>query len=287
VMYVALTRAAHALHIFLPSGMQRLAGSKGHPGYLIKDAFIAGQALEPATTMFEMGESDWFLKCDQSTAVEEVVEETSTQEVAPQPNLARSRAQRRHLETVAPSQIGNNRFVQVSDRLSRKRNPARDRGTVIHAWLAEIQWSDSVPTDEQLLQLAEPHAQNIDVAKTLKQFKKMLKREEVGDMLDEEKYMTYLRSSVPDLPADIRLEVRAEQPVAGRDGNQIVSGTIDRLILVRSAAGKLLAAEIVDFKTDQDASNSERYEMQIAAYRRVIASSLRIDDVLTRLVFLP
>ena len=74
--------------------------------------------------------------------------------------------------------------------------------------------------------------------------------------------------------------------MAGRDGNQIVSGTIDRLILVRSPDGKLLAAEIIDFKTDQDATQSERYEMQIAAYRRVIASSLRIENVSTRLVFL-
>ncbi len=282
VMYVALTRAAHALHIFLPSGMQKLRGSKGHPGYLIKDAFIPGQELEPATTMFEMGESDWFLNCDQP----KLAEETDTEEVGPQPKLARSRKQRRHLETVAPSQIGNNRFVQVSDRLSRKRNSSRDRGTVVHRWLAEITWRDAIPPDEKLLSLAESFTQHLDVAKTLKQFNTMLKSEELRDILDKKKYLADLRASMPSLPPDFRVEVRQEQPVAGRDGNQIVSGTIDRLILVRSPDGKLLAAEIIDFKTDQDATQSERYEMQIAAYRRVIASSLRIENVSTRLVFL-
>ena len=100
---------------------------------------------------------------------------------------------------------------------------------------------------------------------------------------------------MPDLPVDIQLEVRSEQPVAGRDGNQIVSGTIDRLVLVRSSEEKLLAAEIIDYKSEQDSSSDDdahekrrdRYEMQIGAYRRVIGSSLRIESVSTRLVYLP
>ena len=60
VLYVALTRAAHALHVFLPSGMDGIRGSKGHPGFLINDAFLEGQKLEPGKTMFAMGDAEWF-----------------------------------------------------------------------------------------------------------------------------------------------------------------------------------------------------------------------------------
>jgi ATP-dependent exoDNAse (exonuclease V) beta subunit len=55
---------------------------------------------------------------------------------------------------------------------------------------------------------------------------------------------------------------------------------------------ELLAAEIIDFKTESSNSSSsveekeQRYETQMAAYRRVIGSSLRVKNVTSRLVFL-
>ena len=83
---------------------------------------------------------------------------------------------------------------------------------------------------------------------------------------------------------------------------------VDRLVLIRvvqdgrtgdstaqdAQPGKLIAAEIIDFKTETYESSSDearelnrnRYEMQIAAYRRAARSSLRIENVSTRLVYL-
>lgn len=293
VLYVALTRAAHALHIFLPSGMQKMRGSKGHPGYLIKDAFIQGQALEPAKTMFELGDPNWFTQG--TVAVTET--DNDLEASSPEPRLARPRGTKRNLETLAPSQIGLNRYVRLSDRLSLARNAARDRGTVIHRWLAQLDWLDQqkCTSDDELIQVAEPFSEYVDIKQALAEFRAMLSTEEVLDILDHERYRADLQVQMPNLPANFDIEVRMEQPVAGRDGNRIITGTIDRLVLIRLASGELVAAEIIDYKTDtsdqtDDTSREQRrdrHETQIGAYRRVIRSTLRIENVTTRLVYLP
>lgn len=314
VLYVALTRAAHALHVFLPSQMQKLRSTKGHPGYLIKDAFLPGVALEAGKTMFELGDARWF---DDGTAdglgdgaIQGQTEsamigkdgpggDDAESEVPqmPAPRLARSRGTRRHLETVAPSQIGLQRFARVRDRLVRQPNSTRDRGTVLHQWLAQVTWLDdaSFPTDEKLRQLAAPFADTLDFDRLLVEFRQMLEAEELRDVLDRSRFQTDVLAQLPSGTQAVACEVRNEQRVAGRDGDQIVSGTIDRLVLLRDATGKILGAEIIDYKSEQAGDGDgealekrrDRYEMQIAAYRRAIRSSLRIENVTTRLVFLP
>lgn len=290
VLYVAMTRAVHALHVFIPENMQ-MGGAKGHAGYLIKDTFAPGERLQPNTTIYEKGDKEWFMNIpgEQAPSTEEKVTE------APQPQLARGSSQARHLETVAPSQIGANRYVSLGERANGKDSAAKDFGTVVHLWLAQVEWrsgsAKSELDDAELRRLAEPWANSVEIGKTLRRFKKMLVEEPLSEILNHDVYLRDLRKSMPGLPEQIELEVRLEQPVAGRDDNQIVTGKIDRLVLVRSA-GKIIAAEIIDYKTDIDGDanavekKTERYETQMAAYRRVIASSLRIDHVSTRLLFL-
>ena len=292
VLYVAMTRAVHALHVFIPQGMQR-GGAKNHSAYLIKDAFAPGVALTPASTVFETGDRHWFMNIPEAR----VRTPEPTTPGTPEPKLARSRKPSRHVETVLPSQIGASRFVHLRDRLARGNEAARNYGTLIHLWLSQIEWLDaeagSVPDDTEFLKLAQPFVDHVDVGKALKKFRGMLSTEPLRDILNQEKCLDELRRSLPALPDDVQIEVRVEQPVAGRDNDKIVTGTIDRLILVR-AGNRIVAAEIIDFKTELPdpgdaaklAQKTERYETQMAAYRRAIAASLRIEHVSTRLVFL-
>ena len=160
VLYVAMTRAVHALHVFVPHGMQRARGSKGHAAYLLKDAFAGGEPLEPVTLIHEAGDKHWFLNLPTQKEVEVHVEPST-----PQPRLAKPKAQRRGFETVAPSQIGANRYVRMGDRFTRTGDEAKDYGTLVHLWLSQITWDDNVPSKARLRELAEPFADRIKVTR--------------------------------------------------------------------------------------------------------------------------
>ena len=80
-----------------------------------------------------------------------------------------------------------------------------------------------------------------------------------------------------------------------RIGDELLAGSIDRLVLVRRG-GKLIAAEVIDYKTDvipdRDkaalAAKVEFYRPQIEAYRLAVSKLYRLDEraIGGRLVFM-
>jgi ATP-dependent exoDNAse (exonuclease V) beta subunit len=91
-----------------------------------------------------------------------------------------------------------------------------------------------------------------------------------------------------------RLEVHNERRFAVRDENRLLSGVIDRLVLLYEGT-RLVAADIIDYKTDaasrDDAQHLDQltgfYRPQIAAYRRAVAKTcgLRGEQITARLLF--
>jgi ATP-dependent exoDNAse (exonuclease V) beta subunit len=91
------------------------------------------------------------------------------------------------------------------------------------------------------------------------------------------------------------LEVLRERRFAVRAGDELIVGTVDRLVVLRRG-GRPLACDIVDFKTDAIsagdsravAAKIEHYTPQLAAYRDAVARSFRLEPaaVTARLVFL-
>ena len=96
-------------------------------------------------------------------------------------------------------------------------------------------------------------------------------------------------------PGEINLEVLREHPFAIRDGDQILSGAIDRLVLIRRK-GQLLAADIIDFKTDELppnnpaalAARTDFYRPQVEAYRRAVAKiyCLKVTEISWKTAYL-
>ena len=90
-------------------------------------------------------------------------------------------------------------------------------------------------------------------------------------------------------------ELRHDYPIAYRDQHVLTEGRIDRLVLLKQN-GKIVAADILDFKTDRfapDDGNSlnklcRYYEPQLLAYRRAIqeAYGLSQRDITASLLFL-
>jgi ATP-dependent exoDNAse (exonuclease V) beta subunit len=91
------------------------------------------------------------------------------------------------------------------------------------------------------------------------------------------------------------LVVERELPFLLREEGALVEGIIDRLVLVRRE-GRVVAAEVVDYKTDRIAPGDDEalresvalYAPQLRAYRRAVAHLYGIepDAVRLRLVYL-
>lgn len=89
--------------------------------------------------------------------------------------------------------------------------------------------------------------------------------------------------------ADVTVRVQAERPPAGRKGDEIQEGSIDRLVLVERGS-RVVEAHVLDFKTDamapgDDAAVQERtrhYRPQIEAYREVIRERYGIEGEAVR-----
>jgi ATP-dependent helicase/nuclease subunit A len=139
------------------------------------------------------------------------------------------------------------------------------RGERIHAWLAQISWiEDGLPTVAELLSTTGA----------------------LGDAEEAERLLAQIREpssplhrifSKPTLPgAELWRERRFAVMDATDQSAELLTGTFDRVVLWRNADGTAKAAQIIDFKTDPFASETdrqrleERYRPQLAAYRRAL-----------------
>ena len=92
----------------------------------------------------------------------------------------------------------------------------------------------------------------------------------------------------------IRDRVRNEHGIALREGDAVITGSIDRLVLVYSG-DELVAADVIDFKTDrvsqQDpealAEKVAYYMPQLNAYRQAVSQveQLPVARIAARLLF--
>jgi ATP-dependent exoDNAse (exonuclease V) beta subunit len=92
----------------------------------------------------------------------------------------------------------------------------------------------------------------------------------------------------------LNLKVQNERGFAIREGGKLLTGFIDRLVLLESK-GQIIAAEIIDFKTDafdaadarQVLEKTEFYAPQLDAYRLSVAqlTGLPTDRIAATLAF--
>jgi ATP-dependent exoDNAse (exonuclease V) beta subunit len=162
---------------------------------------------------------------------------------------------------------------------------ARDRGTIAHAWLEQIGWiEDGIPEDVELRRIAcelRPRIADDDLERLLTDFHGWLEKATVRETLSRAAYGDEAR-------------VETELAFAGRAGDSIVRGFIDRLVLL-GPSGSPHGAEVIDFKTDVLAEDTEEFERraafyapQLQAYREAVANAfgLGLESVAGQLVFL-
>ncbi|QDU95617.1 UvrD-helicase domain-containing protein [Lignipirellula cremea] len=298
VLYVATTRAVHALHMVIrpskKSEKQLLRTAAG----MLRAALTDGQFAEPSSLLFELGDPQWYASSTPTELPDVVAETTDEEPLVVTLNPAPSRP-RGVVRKAAPSQHEGGQAVSLRSVLQGDDLWGLRRGQILHAWLDKISWLSAGPPDrETLFRIAKKiGAGPLSLPALMDEFEQMLQQPNLHKVLTLESYQPPRGLPLPaevidQLGENCTAETLREQRFAVREGEQIAEGVIDRLTLLR-CDGKLLAADLVDFKTDSLRNHGdgqslvEYYRPQMEAYRQAAAKTLNLDPrhVTARLLF--
>ncbi len=298
LLYVALTRAVHALvMIVAPSGDRERNLPATFAG-LLRGALADPGRAEPETTLYEHGDRYWFRQLPRRAEAAAPSPEPLRVALASGDGGPAARGRERR----SPSQLEGGNSVNLRLMLQADAAAALEHGTLIHAWCEAIEWLDDGPPPEPTLR-AIAARQNLGhrvSAETLSAFRTMLNRPSVREVFTRAVYAgpqdhgpaSLAAAGAVDHP---RWEVFRELPFAIHDDDSLLTGSIDRLVVLFDGS-RPLGAEVIDFKTDRIAPGDEaalaarveHYRPQLAAYRRAVARTrgLPEDRISARLVFL-
>ncbi|HKD36194.1 MAG TPA: UvrD-helicase domain-containing protein, partial [Pirellulales bacterium] len=319
VLYVAMTRAIHSLDLIIaPSKPIEKTWPKTYAG-LLRGALAKDKSADPETTLFEVGATDWASNDGAGAGGQRVVDgRPSVSQVGgvrrPAPNddaapvavesidikLRLSPRRHRGLGYRTPSGLEGCGKVDLRRRLNLQSAAGMTRGSVLHAWFERISWlEDALPSDDDLIRAAAKFATpEIDLTDEIKRFRAMLGRPAVIAALTKKSYdepaaLGFSRAVCADFESgDVELRLQRERAFTTREENSLVYGKVDRVVYFYRGA-KLLAADILDFKTDavrtpaEIAERADVYRPQLAAYRRAAAAltGLPIERISARLLF--
>lgn len=297
VLYVALTRAKHRLELLVPHREQDKEPT-------LSCACLLRHALGNTPTGEKLGSASILWRHEANTErwlpAEDGEEQASKRARAagsrpdakpaspaaqPRLNLAPSkRARGTESKSASAEEHGP---VLRAPLLLRPLDPrATARGTLVHRFLAEIEWIDSpLPSDEHLRTLARTLEHDETLIETsLTEFHAALKHPAIHALLTRPK-------------STDELVVWRERPFAlhladDHGVEHLWRGAFDRVVLTLRA-GKFVHADLLDWKTDHASGDelTERvatYRPQLAAYRRVVARITGLDErsITARLAFL-
>jgi ATP-dependent exoDNAse (exonuclease V) beta subunit len=281
VLYVALTRPIHALHMIVAPSKENEKSIPATAAGILRAVLTDSASAEAYATLYENGDPAWAEHLAPA-AVQPPVEEPAPLVV----RLAiREGTPRRGLETQSPSQLEGGPRVNLAEQLRLDRSAAMDWGTAMHACFEQIAWlDDGTPGDDlirrklQGLQLPQT-----DVAAVVARFRRALDKPDVRAVLSRS---TYSPGSTPQVWNERTFVVRREET--------ILRGTFDRLVVLFDGETPV-RADIIDFKSDSlDAADPaavqakrEHYRPQLEAYRSAVAQLYGLADerITTRLVF--
>jgi ATP-dependent exoDNAse (exonuclease V) beta subunit len=288
-LYVALTRARHALHILVKpdlNGKNELKESGAcTAARLVRCALGVEAAVGEDETIFESGDPRWFDAVGGGEAGAVAVAEADATRAPGPIHLRAAGRGEKSLAQVTPSSLAGGAKVDLALLLRLDRSAAEE-GTLAHAWFERIGWlEEGEPSDDELRAIAarvSPMLPTASVEALRVRFRGWLAAPDIRYLLH--------RGSYPEGAV-----VRREAPFLHRADGRLVEGIIDRLVLLREA-GRVVGAEILDYKTDvlrpgdaaAVAAKVEHYRPQLDAYRAAVAAGYGIPPsrVTARLVFL-
>ncbi|MDP2481136.1 MAG: UvrD-helicase domain-containing protein [Candidatus Palauibacterales bacterium] len=300
-LYVAVTRARFELHLLVAADEGPRRSTAMTFARIVRAVVGADGAPTPeGEILYERGDADWFRTVD---GMSERPEARPSAEPRVRVDAAAPRT--RILARRSPSELESGSEIDLERLLRLDTSAARVAGTVVHRWCEAIEWiEDGIPGDGALRELVRDVAADMptaEVDRLAARFRSWMERPEVRGALSRNAARARAREVAGGQGTP---ELHRERPFACRLDGEVMSGVIDRLVLVRSGsgssggpgAGAVVAAEVLDFKTDELAEGDETalaartdfYRPQIEAYREAVAAMYGLDAAAleARLVFL-
>jgi len=282
LLYVAMTRAKHALHVVVPCResrtnddyLQRLDG-------LILQILGEDQNQKPDALIWEADGNDetWV---DSFNDCPDEKPSTIPPFVLSPPKEALNLG--RGLATASPSALEGGGKTKISERFAGGTNTAFDWGTTVHKWFEDIEWFDgNIPSVDDLIASAPSEeagrlgleSLSIVASKCIK----ALQTESVQQLLEKPSGEVFVYCE-----QEFVLRVAKGTKFAEVEMNETtdVSGSIDRLVVHKDANGNVKRAEVIDWKSDvfeKETLQSKiaHYAPQLATYRLAAAKLLGID----------
>lgn len=286
LLYVAVTRPVYALHMLMSSRQATAKKPLQTLGGLVRAAICTPELLKPDSIAYECGDANWYDLLPLPPEKHKPIRPAEKLEIRLKPS---TEGRERGWQSISPSQLEGGATIRVVDVLRQSRSAAQDFGTLVHAWFAQVSWlEDELPSDTTLRRIATDEVGwNRGLDDVLKQFRQWLKEPAMKSVLSKS---AYRRASLFDSGT---LEVHNEYRFAMREEGQLMTGSIDRLVLLRQG-DRITSADIVDYKTDAVpdketlAAKVDFYRPQLEAYRRAVARTFQVplQDITARLYFL-
>ncbi|HIE98327.1 MAG TPA: hypothetical protein EYQ63_15295, partial [Fuerstia sp.] len=301
LLYVALTRAAHALHMFIPP----ISSSKTPASFsgVLLASLTEDQCAPAEKTLYECGDATWYQDVPEMSDGSAVTNSArGKRRRVPTVRLAPLQERHRGLRRNAPSRHDRTRIsmpFSEGSSIAGSVDP-RARGTLFHAWFEAVDWlQDGPPKESQLRKIAALlSTETATVDDLLPMFYDMLKQPNTSGiftqaaMFEIPVFCAFAKKSAN---GAAELCVENERPFVLKRNGAIVQGTIDRLVILREA-GKPVAADIVDYKTDKVTGElatwvtdkTQHYAAQLQQYRRAVQTCFGIESeaISTRLALL-
>ncbi len=278
VLYVALTRAIHAMHMIVAPSREKENGLPTTFAGIIRAGLTPGGRLESGVTAYEHGNAAWYAPAGRRPAPPPAMlpaPEIPAAAGAPDSSglIVQVAASPPHavrgLGRESPSSLEGGRHVDLRTRLRLGTTAALDRGSLFHAWFELIGWlGDGEPDEAALREAARTAAlrcENLD--EQIREFRGMLRQPAIRDSLMR-----------PAASAARSTELWRERPFVIRWDDALLAGKFDRVVITRDGS-RVVGAEVLDFKTDTIPTDdpgratvlTEHYRPQVDAYRKAVA----------------
>ena len=281
VLYVALTRPIHALHMIVAPSKENEKSIPATAAGVLRAVLTDGARAEAEKVLYENGDPAW---AEQLAPAE--IEAPSAEPTPLVIRLAqREGAASRGMASQSPSQLEGGPRVDLAQHLQLDRSAAMDWGTAMHACFEQIVWlDDGVPEEDMLRRkLQALQLPQTNVAAVVARFQRSMDKPNVRAVLSRSAYEPNLTPRVWN-----------ERAFVVRREDTILRGTFDRLVVLFDGE-KPICADIIDFKSDALDANDpaaveakkELYRPQLEAYRSAVEHlyGLASDQIATRLVF--
>ncbi|MEW4489323.1 UvrD-helicase domain-containing protein [Thalassoglobus sp. JC818] len=284
LLYVALTRAIHNLQVVVQPCKPTSKESslpKTFAG-ILRAALAPDKRRTPETILYESGDPNWFAGL--ARKVEKPKDKPALQTLTKVEFVKKSTV--RNLARVSPSQSKKSPRVPMKTVLPTTKSRGRERGTLIHAWMEQVVWIENQPPEDVMRRSSIAYSfSSQELDGVYADFLRMLQRSEVRKLLSDAEYRASVYSLFPEKlqetiqSKDVVIEVRNERRFSVPDRNGLLVGSLDRLVTFR-VDGQVVAADIIDFKTDGIGNDVIEFEDRMQVYRPQLRSYRRAVEKL-------